>query len=590
MSQLDGVRSTSAPPLTGAARGLIRWVCTSNPFYVLSAGLFLAGLRLSFGAQAEDVETWELMSGLAGYTLLLAATAFLLVRWARVWDDVRTVLLLVVLMFLATSVTFDEALILSPGRGFVCYLGGLLFAMVVSEGLLRGLRLRLPLCFRLPYHLILALFFLYPLAVSPLVTQPHDEALLWALFGFSTVAGLVFLTLLPAVWCGAETVRENGSPWRWPFYPWALFSILALAVPGRAVLMCWSMHLIRELDQLMFGPYFLIPFGLSLTVLTLEFGLVTRRQRYLALALAAPVGLIVLALVGHRSDPIYQEFLQRFTSRLGGDPLYLTLLSAAGFYVYAMLRRVVAAADALTLVLLALAVIGPRTFLQRELVGPQPMPILAAAMVQLGLGLRHGKAWRCLLASSGLMTGALLLLPKEMATSHLLVPLAFHLMLLAVLIVGAAFNDRVGRLLRIVGAILVLVESLAVLFGWRRTFADVSPWLLSVYPLAMGVALAGYGRLLSHQTSRLVAALIVVLWTAVTGWRSYISLREVVIGLDHMALSLVLFALAILVSLAKSGTLTRWIVERRLRIVTVEEFNGCQATEGRADDPPGPRD
>mgnify|MGYP000126314188 CR=1 FL=1 len=33
-----------------------------------------------------------------------------LVRFGNVWDDVRTVLLLVVLMFLATSVTFDDVL------------------------------------------------------------------------------------------------------------------------------------------------------------------------------------------------------------------------------------------------------------------------------------------------------------------------------------------------------------------------------------------------------------------------------------------------------------------------------------------------
>ncbi len=75
---------------------MLRWICTSNPFYVLSAGLFLVGLWISFGAQAEEVQTWSLMSGLAGYTVLLAVTACLLVRFGNVWDDVRTVLLLVV--------------------------------------------------------------------------------------------------------------------------------------------------------------------------------------------------------------------------------------------------------------------------------------------------------------------------------------------------------------------------------------------------------------------------------------------------------------------------------------------------------------
>src|SRR5204862_907017 len=140
-----------------------RWLCTNNPFYVISAGLFLFGLRISFGAQVRDIEVGVLMSGLAGYTLMLAATALVLVRFGNVWDDVRTVMLLVVLMFLATSVTFDEVLVLNPGQGVACSLWGLLFAVSVSEGVLRGTRLRLPLGFRLPYYLILALFFLYPL-------------------------------------------------------------------------------------------------------------------------------------------------------------------------------------------------------------------------------------------------------------------------------------------------------------------------------------------------------------------------------------------------------------------------------------------
>src|SRR5262245_66637124 len=106
MSQLSNVRVPCAPPPNRTGRGLIRWVCTNNPFYVLSAGLFLAGLWASFEAQAGAAQTWALMTGLAGYTLLLAATACLLVRFGNVWCDVRTVLPLVVLILLATSVTF----------------------------------------------------------------------------------------------------------------------------------------------------------------------------------------------------------------------------------------------------------------------------------------------------------------------------------------------------------------------------------------------------------------------------------------------------------------------------------------------------
>src|SRR5262245_29438572 len=267
MASVSDVRGGSAPLFeSGAWRSgagdFVRWVCTRNPFYAISAALFLAGLYISFGGQGGDVENWALMSGLGGYTLLLAGTALLLVRFARVWDDARTVLLLVVLMFLATSVTFDEVLATEPGRGFIFYLLGLVFAVAVSEAILRGIRLRLPAGFRLPYYLILGLFFLYPLALTPFVNQPHSEALMWGLFGFSPLAGIVFLSLLPAIRRGPEYVRDNGSPWPWPLYPWSLFVFLAFAVLGRSLLLCWSMHHtgMANFDRLIFGPYFLIPF------------------------------------------------------------------------------------------------------------------------------------------------------------------------------------------------------------------------------------------------------------------------------------------------------------------------------------------
>src|SRR5206468_1341608 len=132
--------------------------------------------------------TWALMLALAGYTLLLATTACVLVRLGNVWDDIRTILLLVVMMFLAISVTFDPTLTSHPALGRFCFLGGFLFAVLVSEGLLRGLRLALPWVFRLPYYLILALFFVYPVALIPLLGDPERPALQWALFGFSPVA------------------------------------------------------------------------------------------------------------------------------------------------------------------------------------------------------------------------------------------------------------------------------------------------------------------------------------------------------------------------------------------------------------------
>ena len=61
MDPLVRVRSSSAPPPDGGRPGIVRWLSTSNPFYVLSAVLFLAGLRVSFGTHAREVDTWALM-------------------------------------------------------------------------------------------------------------------------------------------------------------------------------------------------------------------------------------------------------------------------------------------------------------------------------------------------------------------------------------------------------------------------------------------------------------------------------------------------------------------------------------------------
>lgn len=562
MSPLDDVRALLSPLPEGGRRQLLRWLCTSNPFYVLSAALFLAGLWVSFGTQAEAMQTWSLMSGLAGYTLLLAVTACLLVRFGNVWDDVRTVLLLVVLMFLATSVTFDDVLVNHPERGALCCLGGLLFAVAVSEGLLRGTRLVLPAGFRLPYYLILALFFLYPLALSQLVARPHSEALVWGLFGFCPVAGLVFLTLLPALRRGPAYVRNNGSPWQWPLYPWTLFGLLGLAVPARAFLLCWSMHLLvgRDLHSLIFGPYFLVPFGLAAAVLLLEAALVSRRRTVLAAALAAPAGLVALALLGHEPDPVYQGFLATFSRRLGGDPLYLTLIMSAGFYGYAALRHVPLATEGLTVVLAALAVVGPDTLGSGALLAPLPAPILAAALLQGGLWRRQ--AWRCLAGVGGL-TAAVALVPAGQGgdpSLHVLV--VFHVGLFGVLFVGASFENSLGRLLRLAGAVLVLTACLTVLFGPLTLPASLPPLAAEVYPLVLAALLAGYGWLLAHRLSRMCAVLVLACWSGAVGWRAYCLLREAVVGLDLMATSLGLFALAVLVSLTKSGALARWVAAR----------------------------
>jgi hypothetical protein len=567
MAQLHTVEAVPAPARGDGGRELIRWICTTNPFYVISAGLFLAGLLVSFGDQAQEEDTWALMAGLAGYTLLLAGTAGLLVRFGHVWDDIRTVLLLVVLMFLATSVTFDDVIYENPALGSACYLLGMLWAVVVSEGVLRAIRLRLPAWFRLPYYLILGLFFLYPLAVSPLLAQQRSERLMWALFGFSAMAGLVFLTLLPAIRRGPAYVLHNGSPWRWPLYPWVLFGLLAAAVPGRAYFLCWMMHPIAfdDVNLFIFGPYFLVPFGVAVAVLLLEIGIVSGRRELLRIALAAPLVLVILAIVGHQSHHIYQEFLRIFSRRLGGDPLFLTLLASAGFYVYAAYRKVPLALDGLTAALVALALVSRRELTLEWLVAPQPVLLLATAL-QLALGFRERSSVRCLLGSAGLVALAALAFPATTRVAPLRGLIIYHLMLMTVLVLGTIFDDPLGRLLRTVGSLWMALTCAVVIFVPLTAPASIPPWLLVVYPPIVAAFLAGYGLLLGHRSMVAGAGLISALWVVAAGWRIYRTFRLVITGLDFMAVGLALFAVAIAISLGKSAARSRWIAARQGKV------------------------
>lgn len=558
MTHLTEVGTEPALPWSAeGSRGFVGWVSTSNPFYVLSALLFLIGLWISFGGQVVAAQSWALLAGTVGYTALLAVTACLLVRFVGVWNDVRTLLLLVVLMILATSVLFDEVLARVPSRGIACYLTGLGFAVVVSEAMLRAIRLALPPLFKAPYYLTLALFFLYPVAITPLLDDPLSESLLWSLYGFAPAAGLVALTLIPAARRGRDYVCGNGSPWRWAWYPWTLFGLLALAVPARSALLCWSMHHIPQaaVEPYIFGPYFLAPFVFCVGLVLLEIGLVEWKTAMIAAGLAAPAVALILAAAGHRPEAFYQGFLQHFIARLGGTPLYLALLASTAYYLYAMLRRIPAATEALAVTLAGLTVVAPTSLDLGSLAAPRPWPIVAIALLELVLGARRRDSWRCLVAACCLTTAAAMALPPSAGASR--DPVTFHMVVVFALILGAAFDDRLGRLLRNGGPAAATLGAVVVLSGGVDRPESIPTWALEVYPPGVIIVVAAYGYLLGHRASYTLAGLTLCLWLGVAGCRCYVVARQFIVGLDYLALSMLFFALAVLTSVSR-GRVPLW--------------------------------
>jgi hypothetical protein len=150
-------------------------------------------------------------------------------------------------------------------------------------------------------------------------------------------------------------------------------------------------------------------------------------------------------------------------------------------------------------------------------------------------------------------------LPDELGGVSVRIAVAYHLVLVVVLVLGAMHKDELAEWMRHFGAGLVLLACLSAIFGQSKERLYAPSWMIAAYPLVLAALIAGYGVLTQHRLSLVVAAVTLLCWAAASGWQGYLVLRQMIAGLDHIAVSLVLFAVAILISLYKGGILSKWV-------------------------------
>jgi hypothetical protein len=553
-SPLDAiVVSTTYPPrrppdVRDDVGNLLHWLYTNNPFYVISAALVFIGLWRSFQT-GEASDTVALASGLAIYTVLLAVTAWFLIRFGSLWQDVRTLLVVVVLLLLGTSVSLDRSLIEEADWGVQLSVAGFVFAVGISELLLHGIRLRLPFWYRLPYHAALALFFLYPIVLSHWADEPDNKGLHWAMFGFSTLAAVVCLMLLPAVRRGAAYVAENGSPWTWPWYPWTLFGALGLGVCLRACYLCISFHAIDG-DRTIFKPYFFLPLLLAMAILLLETWAVTRHAAAKFLALFLPICMMILAQTAAPGQADDFGFLMLFHSTLGVSPLFVALLAATAFYAFAWLRGAWEASRLLLLAVAGFAICGRDTFNPNTTCSPQGLPILLVGLGLLLSGLGNRCAIRFLLGAWCIVLMFWIdYREASFAAHHGAIPI--HLMLFCAMIVGAIFRDEAGRVIQTLGAAALLGLTLIASLRLPHEMGDLPPAVVNAYPLLMAALACTYGLTVKNAWYYASALGSVCGWLAVPGWTLFQQARKTLAGMDYIVWGAASFLLAFLVSLMK---------------------------------------
>jgi hypothetical protein len=194
---------------------IVKYLYTHNPFYAISAVLMLYAIRTAYERLGIEAGNCWLMTGaLAGYTLVLAVIGVWIVRWGKVWEDARSILLMLLVLFLAVSISADDLFVKveTSSTATALLACGFLFAATVSEGVLWGAGVRLGWRYRVPYHLMLALFFGAPWLYSPGLHPQFELWLDWLLLLFPVAAAALFLSLLPAVRGGAGSVAANGTP------------------------------------------------------------------------------------------------------------------------------------------------------------------------------------------------------------------------------------------------------------------------------------------------------------------------------------------------------------------------------------------
>jgi hypothetical protein len=414
--------------------------------------------------------------------------------------------------------------------------------------------------YRIPYHLLLALFFLYPLAVWRLIPQPYAPAIQWALFGFFSIGAAILLLLVPAIRKGPDYVNDNGTPWRWPLYPGSVFFFLILGIGWRGYSLCISLHSVVGAGTI-FGPYFLMPLWLAVAWLLLEMGLVTGNRRVQQAAMLLPVIGCGMILLPWNGGVVYDQFLELFFQTLGATPLFYSLLLSLVFYALAALRRVPHTAEWATATLAAWAMINFNTVDLLSRWDPWGPPLTAAGLLQLALAIRRASSPRALLAATALVLALTIDLRRTSFMAYEgAVPI--HLWLAAVIAIGLLFEDRFARWLQAAGGWLLMGATILAATGGMG-MRNVPEEVRIVYPLAaLAVALACYW-LTRHPLYAAATAVTLGCWLVTSSVHAYHWLRPQIAGLDKLVWGLAFFLCAALISLIKSGRPQRWLEARR---------------------------
>lgn len=474
---------------------MLRLLYNTNPFYFISALLVLAGIRLAYGEVPVGLlNCWGMLAALGTYTLVMATAGVAVIRLGHVWDDARSILITLVLLFVAMSVSFDELLVIAPEHALSLTLTGWTFAILVTEAVLALTRIRLNAEYRVPYHAALALLFWFPYFGSPELTEFTRDQTEWRLLAFPWLVAAVALSLLPAVWRGRESARNNSTPWTWPVFPWALFVFLGVVCVLRSYVLVFSFGPTDGFET-SFGPLHVLPTLTALGVLLLEAGRRHQRVAVTYLGITLPVVAAALTFIDLSGRPAALLVDQLFRERIALPSTFGCAIVVA-VALWAMVRRVAYAeiwvAAGIFAGFLSQGVTSSPATLTGAMVG--------CGLIYFAIGYVTRSAARMTIGST-LLAAAWLRAPELGPFDNLRVAAVFHTALLGLMVIGPRRGGRVGRWIINGVVVLFLAAGMAAFLGYDGRGKMTPDWTLS-YLGSLACVAWGYGRLIADRRFR----------------------------------------------------------------------------------------
>jgi hypothetical protein len=533
----------------------VRFVYNHNPFYVVSAALVLYGLHVSFAGSLDPVAGWTFTQLLIGYTLLLAFTSIVIVRLGQVWEDARTLVLLVSLLIIALASSFDRVCLDHANLAARFLASGLAFSLALCELLVRMLRLKFPWTYRGPFYLMLTALFAYPAWLGRLSLEHRDAEMSAYVLGFPTIAAVLFAVMAPANRRRGRDVLNNGTPWGWPLYPWSLFVVVGVGIALRAYAISMSFDPTKSAAT-GFQAYFLIPLILSWLLLWTEGADYGKSGRQL-FAVAAPLLLLLLALPGPGKSVSQTRYIELLQDAIG-SPIQVTAGLLIVYFAYLWGRGIRLAEAGLLMCLGVLAFVDRHTVDLKTVSALNGAPVVAAVAVLVLTSIWQRSAARFGLASIVAIAGlSFAWRDTDFVSLHGYLPL--HLALFAILSLGLLYHDWLGRQIARGAAVVTATASIVILLAHRFVFAEAPPALHAATALMVAAVAAAYwvknrrfADLAAAATCLVVSASLVVEQIVRSG------LSQLVLqGGRWIGWGVACFGAGLAISLAKAGQLRR---------------------------------